>query len=29
MEENIHVFHSGPIPQVTCISCILSFMQEV
>jgi len=30
MEENIHVFHSEPIPQqVTCITCILSFMQEV
>jgi len=30
MEENIHVFHSEPIPQqVTCISFILNFVQEV
>jgi len=29
MEENIHVFHSGPIPQATCINCTPAFVQEV
>jgi len=30
MEENTHVFHSGPIPkQATCNSCTLTFVQKV